>query len=168
MAPAVGFPAEDMNEANVAEWKELVGTAQCSRCGGLMVVEQCFDFLDDSGHLSFFAAARRSREKRERFKELCMLKINMRIEVGVMDFELEGKLAGPWVKELELCWRSAVDTQQIYPVRVDLSSVTFIDEDGKTLLGRMYREGAKLVATGCLNKCIVEGIMHSEEKRAEG
>ena len=55
MAPAVGFPAEDMNEANVAEWKELVGTAQCSRCGGLMVVEQCFDFLDDSGHLSFFA-----------------------------------------------------------------------------------------------------------------
>jgi len=97
-----------------------------------------------------------------------MLKINMRIEVGVMDFELEGKLAGPWVKELELCWRSAVDTQQIYPVRVDLSSVTFIDEDGKTLLGRMYREGAKLVATGCLNKCIVEGIMHSEEKKVEG
>ncbi len=93
-----------------------------------------------------------------------MLKITMQIAAGVMTFELEGKLAGPWVKELELCWRSAAGTQQLYPVRVDLSSVTFIDEDGKDLLDRMYREGAKLVATGCLNKCIVEGIMHSEER----
>ena len=55
MATAVGFREEDLNEANVAEWKELVGTARCSRCGGLMVVDQCFDFLDDSGHMSFFA-----------------------------------------------------------------------------------------------------------------
>ena len=95
-----------------------------------------------------------------------MLKINMRIEAGVMTFELEGKLAGPWVKELELSWRSAAGTQHIYPVHVDLSSVTFIDADGKGLLARMYEEGAKLVATGCLNKCIVEGIMRSAEQKA--
>ncbi len=82
-----------------------------------------------------------------------------------MTFELEGKLAGPWVKELELCWRSAASTQRIHPVRVDLSSVTFIDEEGKDLLGRIHREGAKLVATGCLNKCIVEGIMRAEERK---
>jgi anti-anti-sigma regulatory factor len=93
-----------------------------------------------------------------------MLKITMQIAAGVMTFELEGKLAGPWVKELELCWRTAASTQQIHSVRVDLSSVTFIDEEGKGLLDRMYQEGAKLVATGCLNKCIVEGIMHSEER----
>ena len=93
-----------------------------------------------------------------------MLKITMQIAAGVMSFALEGKLAGPWVKELELCWRSAAGTQQIHPVRVDLSSVTFIDEEGKDLLDRMYREGAKLVATGCLNKCIVERIMQSEER----
>jgi len=95
-----------------------------------------------------------------------MLKITMRIEAGVMTLELEGKLAGPWVKELELCWRSAASAQRIYPVRVDLSSVTFIDAEGKELLGRIYREGAKLVATGCLNKCIVEGITRAEEKKA--
>ncbi len=98
-----------------------------------------------------------------------MLKINTRIEAGVMTFELEGKLAGPWEKELELYWwRSAASTQRIYPVRVDLSSVTFIDETGKELLRKMYQKGAKLVATGCLNKCIVEGIMQSEEKQVEG
>ena len=95
-----------------------------------------------------------------------MLKITMRIEAGVTTFALEGKLAGPWVKEMELCWRSAAEIQQVDPVRVDLSSVTFIDEDGKELLRKMYLGGAKLMATGCLNKCIVEGITRAEERKA--
>jgi hypothetical protein len=95
-----------------------------------------------------------------------MLKITTQRGAGGLLLGLEGKLAGPWVKELERCWRSVAGTQDIYPVRVDLSAVTFIDADGKELLARMYGEGAKLVATGCLNKAIVEGIMHAEEHRA--
>jgi ferredoxin-like protein FixX len=55
MATAVGFPAEELKEANVAEWKDLVGTARCSRCGGLMVPEQCFDLRSDNGQLDFTA-----------------------------------------------------------------------------------------------------------------
>ena len=90
-----------------------------------------------------------------------MLKITSRVDAGVVVFELEGKLAGPWVKALEEMWGTAGSTQQIYPLRVDLSSVTFIDQEGKDLLRRMYIEGAKLVTTGCLNKCIVESIMLS-------
>lgn len=95
-----------------------------------------------------------------------MLKISMQIEAGVMNFALAGKLAGPWVQEFELCWRSAAGSQQVCPVRVDLTSVTFIDEEGKDLLGRMFQEGAELVASGCLNKCIVDGITHPEERKA--
>src|SRR2546428_5877522 len=97
-----------------------------------------------------------------------MLKITMKIEAGLMTFALEGKLAGPWVKELELSWRSAAGTQQIYPVRVDLSSVTFIDAAGKDLIGRVYRGGAKVLATGCFKKSIVGGVGHSEGKRGWG
>jgi anti-anti-sigma regulatory factor len=93
-----------------------------------------------------------------------MLKITLQSEAGVPVFQLEGRLAGPWVQELELCWRSAADAQLNTPVRVDLSAVTFIDADGKALLGQMYREGAELVASGCLNKCMVEEIMQSTEK----
>jgi hypothetical protein len=49
---------------------------------------------------------------------------------------------------------------------MDLSAVTFIDADGKALLGQMYNEGAEWVAPGCLNKCIVvEEIMQSTEKQ---
>jgi hypothetical protein len=50
-----------------------------------------------------------------------MLKITLRSEAGVLFFQLEGKLAGPWVKELERCWRLVADTQLSYPVRVGLS-----------------------------------------------
>jgi anti-anti-sigma regulatory factor len=94
-----------------------------------------------------------------------MLKITTKTESDVLFLELEGKLAGPWVKELERCWHPGVGTQQTHPVRVDLSSVTFIDEAGKDLLKKMYREGVELIASGCMNKCIVEGIMQSEEKK---
>jgi hypothetical protein len=90
-----------------------------------------------------------------------MLKITIWGTAGITVFELEGKLTGPWVKELERSWRNAESTQQIYPLQVDLSSVTFIDQEGKDLLRKMYLEGAKLVTTGCLNKCIVEGIMRT-------
>jgi anti-anti-sigma regulatory factor len=93
-----------------------------------------------------------------------MLRITMQSQDGVLIFVLEGRLVGPWVKELERCWRSAAGTQQGYPMHVDLSAVTFIDADGKALLGQMYREGTELVASGCLNKCIVEEIMQSTKK----
>jgi hypothetical protein len=66
------------------------------------------------------------------------------------------------VKELEHSWRLADGTKKISHVGVDLSSVTFIDQEGKDLLRKMYQEGAKLVTTGCLNKCIVEGIMQPD------
>jgi len=94
-----------------------------------------------------------------------MLKITLQIESDIIILVLEGRLTGPWVRELELCLRSADGTPPSHPVRVDLSSVTFIDAEGKALLTRMCREGAQLVTTGCLNKCIVEGIMRSEEKK---
>jgi anti-anti-sigma regulatory factor len=90
-----------------------------------------------------------------------MLKITTQTEPDALLFSLEGKLAGPWVRELEQCWNDAVKAQQRRSVRVDLSSVTFIDEEGKELLKKMYREGSELTAAGCLNKCIVEGIIQS-------
>ena len=82
-----------------------------------------------------------------------------------MIIELEGKLAGPWVKELESSWRSAASSPQSQTVRVDLTSVDFIDEEGKGLLEKMHGEGVDLVASGCMNRCIVERIVQSREKR---
>jgi hypothetical protein len=55
MDTAVGFPTEDLEDANAAGWMELISAERCSRCGGFMVIEQCFDLLSDNGHLDFLA-----------------------------------------------------------------------------------------------------------------
>jgi hypothetical protein len=90
-----------------------------------------------------------------------MLKITTRTDPAGINFELEGKLAGPWVQELEACWREAANTQR--SVRVLLCAVTFIDEKGRDLLVEMYRRGAELVAEGCMNKAIIDEIMRGND-----
>lgn len=91
-----------------------------------------------------------------------MLKITTRIEPGAAILILEGKLAGPWVKELEQSWRAA--PRPMSPLWVNLSEVTFIDQEGKELLARMHRNGVALLAAGCLNRSIVEEIIRPKGK----
>ncbi len=54
MATATGFPVKDLKEATARSWAQVVGAAECPRCGGLMVTEPCVDLLD-SGHLDVLA-----------------------------------------------------------------------------------------------------------------
>lgn len=70
---------------------------------------------------------------------------------------LEGRLAGPWVEELNGYWHKLIGSQRENAV-IDLSGVTFIDATGRALLERLWRQGARLRANGCLNRCIVEEI----------
>ncbi len=86
-----------------------------------------------------------------------MLKITVYPEAGAARLELEGRLAGPWVEELDRCWREAAGAQHNH-VMVDLSGVTFIDPEGKALLTKMWQQGAKFHAVGCLTRCIVDEI----------
>jgi hypothetical protein len=94
-----------------------------------------------------------------------VLKVTSQTDATRTTFELEGTLMGPWVQELEVCWRQAVDSNQ--RVRVLLCAVSFIDERGRKLLAEMYRHGAELIAEGCMNQAIVQDIMQSGEKNHE-
>lgn len=85
-----------------------------------------------------------------------MLRITTHSKHAVTTLKLEGRLAGPWVEELDRCWRTVAGTQQDHVV--DLSGVTFIDPVGKALLTKMWHQGANLHAAGCLTRCIVEEI----------
>jgi hypothetical protein len=84
-----------------------------------------------------------------------MLKVTTTADGAKTTLQLEGRLAGPWVGELERCWRRIASGQA---VTVLLQAVTFIDESGKALLIRMYRSGAELLGEGCMTKAIVEQI----------
>ena len=89
-----------------------------------------------------------------------MLKITTQASPAETVFDLEGKLVSPWTEELENCWRKARSSDR--PVRVMLCAVTFIDDKGRDLLVKMYRQGAELVAEGCMNTAIVEEIVRGE------
>ena len=90
-----------------------------------------------------------------------MLKITTQTGATGTIFELEGKLAGLWVQELEGCWQRLVIRDQ--PVKVVLKAVTFIDDAGRKLLAELHRQGAELAAEGFMMKAIVEEIMRGED-----
>jgi len=87
-----------------------------------------------------------------------MLRITKHAELESLTFQLEGKLVGPWVRELEDCWRTARTRRDRTAVRVDLSGVTFIDAAGKHLLSVMYAQGVEFLCAGCLMKAVVAEV----------
>lgn len=70
---------------------------------------------------------------------------------------IEGRLAGPWVAELEAYCRVVSENRQRCTL-IDLTGVTFIDAEGRALLARLWQDGAELRASGCLTRCVVEEI----------
>jgi hypothetical protein len=86
-----------------------------------------------------------------------MLRITTHEEPRVVTFRLEGRLEGPWVRELEQCWRSALASSAgKMRVRVDVSGVTFITAEGTWQLAAMHAQGAEFIAYDCLMKAVVE------------
>jgi ABC-type transporter Mla MlaB component len=77
-----------------------------------------------------------------------MLRITTQ-EKEMPTLKLEGKISGPWVQVLEVCWGQARERSPSL-VRVDLTDVTFVDDTGKALLTRMAARGTELVARGPL------------------
>ena len=53
-----------------------------------------------------------------------MLRITVHDKPPICTFQLEGTLAGPWVRELEECWQTALARQPEPVLRVDLTGVT--------------------------------------------
>lgn len=88
-----------------------------------------------------------------------MLKITEKKDAvpASMSIMLEGRLAGPWVGELNSYWSQFIENRQSGMV-IDLTGVTFIDADGKALLTKLWQQGAELRAAGCLTRCVVEEI----------
>jgi hypothetical protein len=85
-----------------------------------------------------------------------MLKITTHVSGDSARITLEGRLAGPWIGELERTWREAEQSVEGLHIIVDLTGVTFVEQEGKALLTRMCQAGAEFIATGCCMRSIVE------------
>jgi ABC-type transporter Mla MlaB component len=87
-----------------------------------------------------------------------MLKITIKEVDSPETWELEGKLSGEWVKELERCWKTRGAPEDA-PLQVHLKAVSYIDAAGKQLLAEMYGRGVEIRGRGCMTTALVEEIM---------
>jgi anti-anti-sigma regulatory factor len=85
-----------------------------------------------------------------------MLKITLHDATGQPCLELEGRLAGAWVCELEHCWHTSQASHPNRTLAVDLTGVTFIDQAGQYLLQLMHRDGVRLVGSGLMLQDILD------------
>jgi ABC-type transporter Mla MlaB component len=87
-----------------------------------------------------------------------MLRITVHDNPRSLTFQLEGRLAGAWLRELEECWQSSLARQGKPILRVDLTGVTSVDAAGKACLAALHRQGAEFLAADCLTKAVVAEI----------
>lgn len=71
---------------------------------------------------------------------------------------VEGTLSDGWVDSLEECWIRAKAESRRRQVRLNLSSVTYVDDKGRELLMRMMRDGVEIYTTGILTREVIEEI----------
>lgn len=88
-----------------------------------------------------------------------MLRITTSDDPRILTFQLEGRLEGPWVRELDQCWRNLLDRATRPTVCIDLTGVTYIDASGKAQLADMHEQGAQFIADDCMTKSVVEEIV---------
>ncbi|HKV78773.1 MAG TPA: hypothetical protein VJP02_11555 [Candidatus Sulfotelmatobacter sp.] len=87
-----------------------------------------------------------------------MLRITVDQQGDPIILKVEGKLSGPWVKELERCWQSTRRKCAGRRLRVELSDVGFVEDRGRVLLREMLHSGDELAASGPMMKSILEEI----------
>jgi outer membrane protein TolC len=87
-----------------------------------------------------------------------MLKITMHDSSETLTFQVEGKLVGAWAKELEEAWDAAASARDRKALLVDLTETLFIDDEGKRVLTKLFREGAFFRTAGPLTESIVAEI----------
>jgi ABC-type transporter Mla MlaB component len=94
-----------------------------------------------------------------------MLRITTIDEGQTTTFRLEGRLIGDWVTEFERCWLDIKSADCKRRFRVDISDVENVDEQGKTLLKRLFLAGAELHGGNLWIRAIVADIVaHSNSE----
>ena len=94
-----------------------------------------------------------------------MMKIQVKERDDQLTLQVEGRLAGAFVPELENCWQAARTNQPNLKISIDLKSVTSVDRAGRSLLQLMHRDEVGFLRAGLALQDILEEIMESPECR---
>ncbi len=95
-----------------------------------------------------------------------MLKISIHDTPEQLKFKLEGRLIGPWVREVEQSWDTAQSVRNGRKAVFDLSDVTFIDDNGRDLLENLHKTGVSFIVADPMTCAIVEEVTGTPAQRA--
>jgi hypothetical protein len=97
-----------------------------------------------------------------------MLRITVHEGDRARTIKLEGKVAGPWVEELNRAWHSLASSAGPKELQVDLRGVAFVDAKGRQLLREIYqRTNASFLADSPLTRYFAEDAMRRSPKDGE-
>ena len=87
-----------------------------------------------------------------------MLKITIHDSPEALTFQVEGKLMGGWAKELEQSWKTPASIRDRKALIVGLTETLYIDDEGKRVLKKLFREGAFFRTAGPMTNSVVDEI----------
>ena len=78
---------------------------------------------------------------------------------GAFRFELAGRLNQKGARRLDQDWRTASSVIGDRRLLVDMTFVTQVDEQGRELITRWHRDGARLIANSKASRALAESII---------
>jgi len=96
-----------------------------------------------------------------------MIRIDQVRSGATVSLNVEGTISGAWARELERYWIESRKLTGNLRVDVDLSGVTFIDDDGRMVLKRMLDGGAILRSAVVMNRAIIEELAQDQGSNGE-
>ncbi|MCC7499318.1 MAG: hypothetical protein IT160_17175 [Bryobacterales bacterium] len=87
-----------------------------------------------------------------------MLRITLHDQPEALTLQLEGQLAAAWVAELRRSWKTTASVRGNRRLMVDLTSVTYVDQEGTRLLETLHRQGVEFLSAGPMMRALVHKI----------
>jgi ABC-type transporter Mla MlaB component len=87
-----------------------------------------------------------------------MLRITVRHEKTKRVLQLEGDLAGVWVRDFVMAWHAARRGLAARTLQIDLSAVGRIDQAGEYLLALVHSHGSELIGSGIATRGLIRTI----------
>jgi anti-anti-sigma regulatory factor len=94
-----------------------------------------------------------------------VLKITKQENSEAIVLKLEGRLAGPWVEELDRLWEETAPALKERKLSLDLRETTFADAGGIRVLKAIYSQtGARILAGTPWTQYLAEEVSASSNK----
>lgn len=77
-----------------------------------------------------------------------MLRITIQDKAEEMEIRLEGRIAGPWVVELDRVWVETAPLLASRKLTINLRNVTYADATGKQVLKEIYAQTNAVLVAG--------------------